>query len=109
MSISNHGIIDQRSLAFGRAIADRVANDPAAIDRARSTVARWLTTCSPGVCITLREWQDALDGPMEGVVHLLTSSDERATRLRQSNPFAGVLSNHERYAIINQYRLLPQP
>jgi hypothetical protein len=34
-----------------------------------------------------------LDGPVDGVVTLLTSPDERATRLRQSKPFTGVLSN----------------
>jgi hypothetical protein len=44
-----------------------------------------------------------LDGPPEGVVAVLTGEDERATRLRQSNPFAGVLSQQERNAILLQF------
>jgi len=101
--MSRHEMIDRRSLAFGRAIAARIAADPGAIVRARATLSRWMTTSSPGVRATLLEWQGVLDGPVDGVVALLTSPDERATRLRQSNPFTGVLSNQERNAILRQF------
>lgn len=99
----DHQRIDERSLAFGRAIAGRVTAHPELIAQARETVTRWLQTCSPGSRSTLREWLAALDGPVEGVLHLLTSRDERSTRLRQSNPFAGVLSQQERNAILRQF------
>jgi hypothetical protein len=107
--MSNHELIDQRSIAFGRAIAARIAADPDVITHARITLARWLTTCAPQVRPGLLEWQAALEGPVDGVVTLLTSPDERATRLRQSNPFAGVLSNQERNAIIRQFRANDTP
>jgi hypothetical protein len=51
----------------------------------------------------LQEWSAALDGPIQGVISLLTDRDERSVRLRQSNPFAGVLSSAERNAIIRQF------
>lgn len=106
---SNHAMIDRRSLAFANVIADRIINDPGAIARARATLKRWMTTCSPGVRTTLLEWQAILDGPVDGVIRLLRSTDERATRLRQSNPFTGVLSNRERNAIIKQYPIHESP
>lgn len=102
-AMKDHVLIDERSLAFGRAVAARLADDPELMGRARATVVRWLATCSPHVHPALREWLVALDGPAEGVIALLTGRDERAVRLRQSNPFAGVLSQRERTAILRQF------
>ena len=99
----SHQWIDQRSLAFGRAIAARLESHPEVIAEARATLLRWLTTCSPGTRRTLQEWLDILDGPPGGVIAILIGEDERATRLRQSNPFAGVLSQQERNAILLQF------
>jgi hypothetical protein len=100
----DHEQIDGRSLAFGRAIAARIALRPELISQARETVARWLETCSPRSRSALQEWLAALDGPVAGVIDLLTSNDERSIRLRQSNPFAGVLPQQERNAILLQFQ-----
>lgn len=102
--MKDHRLIDERSLAFGRAIAARLAEHSEFIALARANIARWLTTSSPHVHPDLNAWLAALDGPMDGVVALLTGRDERATRLRQSNPFAGVLSQQERNAILRQFQ-----
>jgi hypothetical protein len=99
----DHRQVDERSLAFGRLIAKRVAERPELIAQARATAARWLQTASARSAPTIREWLVTLDGPVEGVMALLTGCDERATRLRQSNPFAGVLSPQERNAVIQQF------
>jgi hypothetical protein len=100
----DHRLIDQRSLAFGRAIADKLVEHPEVYTtQAKSTIARWLTNCSPRLRPVLQEWQSVLSGPVDGVIALLTGTDERSTRLRQSNPFAGALSNHERNTIIRQF------
>jgi hypothetical protein len=99
----NHQVIDERSLAFGQAIATKLLEKPELVDRARTTLRRWMTTCSPRALPALLEWQIALDGPLDGVVALLTNRDDRSRRLRQSNPFAGVLSNEERNAILRRF------
>ena len=96
----DHQRVDERSLAFGRLIAERLIADHTLVDRARATAHRWMLTCSPGVRITLDEWLATLNGPPAGVLELLTAGDERATRLRQSNPFAGVLTTAERNDMI---------
>jgi hypothetical protein len=101
--MKDHRRIDERSLAFGRAIAARLPAHPELIDRARATLAHWLTTCSPRSRSTLQEGAAALDGPIDGIIALLTGADERAARLRQSNPFAGLLSQQERNAILRQF------
>jgi hypothetical protein len=100
----NHQEIDSRSLAFGRVIASRLRSEPELTQRARATAARWLATSSPSVRPAIQEWISALNGSLDGVIQLLTGTDERATRLRQSNPFAGVLSPSERNSILRQFR-----
>ena len=99
----DHQLIDERSLAFGRVIAARLAEDPSLVERARANIARWIQTASGGAKPDLADWSLALDGPLEGVIRLVTGDDERAARLRQSNPFAGVLSPQERLAILKQF------
>ena len=101
--MKHHSIIDDRSLAFGRAIVARLHGDAALVGRAGDTLERWLETCSPQARAALLEWKSVLDGPLAGVVALLTDSSERAVRLRQSNPFAGVLPPSERLAIIREF------
>jgi hypothetical protein len=101
--MKDHRNIDARSLAFGRAIADRLITHPELIDQARHTLKRWMATCSSRSKGTLEEWRSVLDGPVEEVVALLTDAGERATRLRQSNPFAGLLPEAERNEILRQF------
>lgn len=102
--MKDHRLIDERSLAVDRLTAEKISAHPELVDRARATLARWLQTCSPRVRPVLLEWQSVLDGPREELLALLVATDERATRLRQSSPFAGILSAEERAAIIRQFR-----
>ena len=97
----DHQRIDERSLAFGRLIADRVRADPDRwIGHARNNVSRWLGSCSPRSRGTLLEWDAALQSGPAAILAMLTDTDERAVRLRQSNPFAGILTNAERNAVL---------
>jgi len=54
--------------------------------------------------VALAEWQHLLDSasPTE-LVALLRSPDADAVRLRQSSPFAGVLTRSERQAILERH------
>lgn len=99
----DHRQIDARSLEFGRAIADKLAERPELIITAKDTVVRWMRTCSPRAIAALKEWETILNGPMTDILKALTSLDERSVRLRQSNPFAGALTQQERNKIIRQF------
>ena len=97
----SHQWIDQRSLALHEAVAAKLEADPQLLDVARRNLERWL---QQNPALALREWRRILDStPLADVVALLRSSSEEATRLRQSSPFAGLLTTEERRAIIGVY------
>ena len=102
----DHRLIDERSLALAQAIAARLRRDPGLVGLARANLERWNKTCSPRAKSTLQEWRAVLDGPMEGVIALLTGEDERAVRLRQSNPFAGALPQSVRNEIFLRFEAI---
>ena len=80
-----------------------VSADPALVGRGLANIDRWLGTCSPTVRPVLLEGRELLEGPRERWGETLLSTDERATRLRQSSPFAGVLTEAERNAILKRF------
>jgi hypothetical protein len=52
----------------------------------------------------LEAWQAVLGGGPEAVLQTLTSQTPKAIELRQNSPFAGVLSDHERRAVLGAFR-----
>jgi hypothetical protein len=99
--VRSHEWIDARSLALHEAVAAKLEARPQLLDVARANLARWLARDPAGA---LLEWARLLDQrPLDDILTLLRSSDERAARLRQSSPFAGVLTPEERLAILRQY------
>ena len=99
-----HEWIDQRSLAFDRAIAEKLRADPFLLGRAQRTLERWLQQRRSAPPPVLAEWHDILVGwPLDRILDLLTSADENARRLRQSSPFCGILTPEERLAILKEY------
>jgi len=100
----SHEWIDQRSLALDRLVAEKVRANPALLERAVSTLARWIEQRQPNVPPVLREWQTVFATlPLEGILQVLTSAEQRAQRLRQSSPFCGILTPQERLAVLREY------
>ena len=97
---SDHQRLDERSLALHAAVAAKLQRDPALIERARANLSRWRAWLNGN---WMDAWQLILDGPLEGVVACLKERSERATRLRQSSPFAGLLTQQERRAIYESF------
>jgi hypothetical protein len=99
-----HEWIDQRSLALDRAIAQKLRAQPGLFHRAKTTLERWIQQRQPSVPSVLLEWREILDcWPLEKVLELLISTDERPRRLRQSSPFCGILSPTERLTVFKEY------
>jgi hypothetical protein len=86
--MSDHARLDARSLALHTLIAEKVRADPDLLDRARHDLRRWKGRFKEqsAPMLVFDEWQAILDGPIEGVLRVLTDPSERATRLRQSSP-----------------------
>jgi hypothetical protein len=99
--VRSHEWIDRRSLALHEAVAAKLEAEPQLLGVARANLARWLTTVPAAA---LLEWQHLLDvSTVPELTALLRSRDERATWLRQSSPFAGLLTPQERQAILARH------
>jgi len=98
---------DQRqSVWLHAAVAGRLAADPAGtLERARQNLHRLRAVHPRGMAARwLAAWQSVLDGGPETVLEILTSQTPLAMELRQNSPFAGVLSDNERLAVLRNFR-----
>lgn len=96
-----HAWIEQRSLALHEAVAAKLEAQPELLDLARANLRRWVSA-HPSAAVL--EWLRLLDtAALPDVVALLRSDTEEAARLRQSSPFAGILTRQERQAIMSEY------
>jgi len=97
-----HDYIEKRSLVLARQIAARIDADPRhrALSKARARCRRWLCA-NPGS--DLRLWAAILKQPWPLVREALLDSSETGHRIRQSNPFCGVLSPRERWAVYRSF------
>jgi hypothetical protein len=105
-------------LTWNRVTATIAALTSAALHCISSSHGRWLPTphCwiaranlrgwqeshgSPS--LALAEWEQILSSPVDQVVKFLVERSERATRLRQSSPFTGILTEAERLAVYESH------
>ncbi len=101
---SDHRRFDLRSLAMHTLIARKLARTPGLIAVARENLRRWRERWGGDSPVWLEEWQVILERPSREVAALITELSPRATRLRQSSPFAGVLTPQERKRIYDAFR-----
>lgn len=105
LTMRTHQEIDARTLALHQLVAQRIRQNPALFDKAKSTLARWRQS----VCISsqpyLVEWELLMSQGIEECLALAVEDSERATALRQSSPFAGLLTNQDRFAFLKKWSL----
>ena len=96
-----HRLAQLRSLAYHRALARRLTR-PMAED-ARHVLWEWRErgVVDPRYA---DEWESVLDRPLREIRRVLTSDDLQARDLRQSSPFAGLLTEPERRRILEEIR-----
>ena len=100
----SHEWIDQRSLAMGQLIASKLEREPELLRVARENVERWIAASRGRPLPAHLEWRDRLDRtPLADLLQLLRGDNEEARRLRQSNPFAGLLTPDERWRVLRDY------
>jgi hypothetical protein len=96
--VRTHQEIEERSLALAKAIVEKIDRDPArcGLEKARATCLRWhQQRPAPGIS----EWLRILDQPWEKIRVVLLDEGEEGRRLRQNDPFCGILTPQERWAI----------
>ena len=104
MKPRSHHWIDARSLALGRAVAQKLEANPQLLELARRNLERWIRAAGDAPLAAHLEWQRLLQSEsLPEIVSRLRSDSEDARRLRQSSPFAGLLSPQERWHVLNDY------
>lgn len=93
--MEGHRTAERRSLAYHRAIAERIGRDPSIVDAARERVRAWRDVHARYV----EAWREILARPSAEIAALLVEDSERMTMLRQVSPFAGVLDARTRWEI----------
>lgn len=93
-----HRLAEERSIAFHRAVAERMRREPSVLENARARVRGWIAAGEPHPFYA-SEWARILDGSMESIAEALVDPSEAARALRQVTPFAGALPPRERWAI----------
>ena len=96
--MKTHEAIDQRSLAMARRIVEKIDTDPRGLDHAREVCARWVARGN----IPAREWLTILERPWSEIRRVLLSDSEESRRLRQNDPFCGILTPVERWQIYRE-------
>ncbi len=95
---SDHVRLDERSLALHDLVARKLLADPGVLKTAQANLRRWQDS-NASASSALTEWEKILSGPADQVAKFLVERSERATRLRQSSPFAGSLTEDERLSV----------
>jgi hypothetical protein len=101
-TLLTHKEKNQRLAAISLKLAEALEQDSSLLLRAKAHIDRLLKE-EPGTATKdLMEWRDILDlySPQR-LSRFLTSSSERANRLRQSNPFFAILNADERSRLIH--------
>jgi hypothetical protein len=101
---SSHRLLDARSLAMHAVVARKIERNPKLLDIARINIERWSAKQEGVRPAWLEEWRGILNRPWQDVAAIITDPGESATRLRQSSPFAGILTNQERWRIYETFR-----
>lgn len=104
LSPPTHAQLDERSWRWHCEIADRIRENPALAEVARRNIARWKRQLGESAARDLDVWDHLLAGPLEPVLAILTARTEEATRLRQSTPFCGIISQERRQVLLREDR-----
>jgi len=101
---SDHRVLDARSLAMHCRITRKIDQNKVLLERARRNLQRWSEMASGTLPEYIKEWREILDQPWPDIAVFITSFSDDAVRLRQSSPFAGVLTAQERKQIYDAFR-----
>jgi hypothetical protein len=98
--VRTHQEIDRRSLEMVRRIVAKIDADPErhGLAHAKHVCERWVTQ---GIA-SAREWRTLLEKPWEEVRAILLDESDEGQRLRQTDPFCGILTPAERWEMYRE-------
>jgi hypothetical protein len=93
-----HRAAELQALAYHRLVAERLDDD--FVEEARRSLRRWRREGR----IDSRwadEWERTLEKPLDQIARVIGADSPRARELRQTSPFAGVLTEQERNRLVH--------
>jgi hypothetical protein len=85
-------------------VARKVMAEPELLEQARGNLLRWKVNAPQPLPSYFEEWERILGRRPAEIAGFLVSMSEEATRLRQSSPFAPLLTPEERDRIYAAFR-----
>ncbi len=93
---------DHQMLELSRKLAEAIERDTTLVRRAKEHVQRMLRSDHGSATKDIEEWRDILQTySIRRLSRFLTSTSQRANRLRQSNPLFAILNPEERNLLLN--------
>jgi hypothetical protein len=102
----HHRRLEERSLALHREVVRRIRKNPDLLTAVRDRLTKDIQSGQFSVSVTdaMQEWLDLLKtDSLEKILELMIDQGEKARRLRQSTPFAGILTQEERRRILDKH------
>lgn len=100
----------RRSLLLAYAVAGQIVLDPErALSIGRANVERMRSAARGAARIWLQDWSELLDGPVSDLLAVLVGPSQRSREMRQLSPFAGVLDEDQRAAVLTAAGLRAAP
>lgn len=101
--MKTHLYIEKKSLYLAKAIVEEIESRSIQeeVSKAIKNCEKWLNL---NPCQDLYDWREVLTKNWKEIRAILLGSSEESVRLRQSNPFSGVLSNKERWKLLKSYK-----
>jgi hypothetical protein len=98
--VRDHQAIDRRSLEMARRIVARIDADPdrEGLAHAKRVCVRWVEQGN----VPAKEWLAILQRPWTEIRRILLDDSEESRRLRQNDPFCGILTPVERWEIYKE-------
>lgn len=85
-----------------RAIAEKLRDKPELLGIARDNLKRWRPTAGRSTP-HIDAWEKFLDKPLDELLALIVEDSEHMRAMRQTGPFAGILSPKERWMIYDSF------
>src|SRR5258708_8844246 len=97
----SHQWIDARDLEMARLIAEKIRHNPVLFQEAVKTLRHWKRILRPVPKAVLRWERIFRQNASEAVLQILTQHNDEGQRLRQSDPFCGILTEEERLRLLD--------
>jgi len=97
---------EEKSLWLHRALLGHLMLEPGTVlEAARTNIRNWKSRQRTDSMATryLEQWEQVIDGGIDGIVAVLTGLDRTSIELRQNSPFAGTLTDMERKQALRSF------